>query len=131
MSGSTRMRAVADTPSGRSAPDWTCGIAEAMASNIACTSPAMSSRVRRRRASIGHVHRLDAGHHPEQFAGEMAQVSGAARARLILPGLALAWAMNSETVLTGNDGLTIRTKESLLMLATGTMSRVTVNGAFS
>src|SRR3954449_9861554 len=51
-------------------------------------------------------------------------------ARLILPGLALAWAMNSGTVLAGNEGLTNRAKESLLMLATGTMSRVTVKGLF-
>src|SRR5215467_2678313 len=51
-------------------------------------------------------------------------------ARLILPGLALAWAMNSGTVLAGNDGLTSKTKESLLMLATGSMSRVTVTVLF-
>ena len=50
---------------------------------------------------------------------------------LILPGLALAWVMNSATVLAGNDGLTNKTKESLLMLATGTMSRVTVTVLFS
>ena len=43
----------------------------------------------------------------------------------------MAWAMNSATVLAGNDGLTSKTNESLLMLATGTMSRVTVTALFS
>jgi hypothetical protein len=39
--------------------------------------------------------------------------------------------MSSATVVAGNDGLTIRTKESVLMLATGAMSRVTVAVLFS
>ena len=51
--------------------------------------------------------------------------------RFILPGLALAYAMNSGTVLAANDGFTSRTKESLLMLATGTMSRMTAMVLFS
>ena len=52
-------------------------------------------------------------------------------AKLILPGLAFAYAMNSETDLAENDGLTIRTGESLLVLAIGTMSRVTLTVIFS
>src|SRR5262249_30850688 len=50
-------------------------------------------------------------------------------AMLILPGLALAYSINSRPLLAGNDGLTSKTKESLLMLATGTMSRVTSDQA--
>ena len=45
-------------------------------------------------------------------------------AMLILPGLALAKAMNSGTVLAGNAGTTTMTAGSRLMPATGAMSRM-------
>ena len=45
-------------------------------------------------------------------------------AMLILPGLTLAWAMNSRTVLAGTDGFTSMTNGKRSMLATGTMSRM-------
>ena len=45
--------------------------------------------MRRRRAAIGHVHHVDAGHHPEQYAGEMGQVSGPARGQVDLAGIGL------------------------------------------
>src|SRR5215510_10118568 len=43
---------------------------------------------------------------------------------LILPGLALAWAMNSGTVATGSDGFTCMTCGTRWMLATGAISRM-------
>jgi hypothetical protein len=47
-----------------------------------------------------------------------------ADAMLILPGLALAYAMNSGTVLAGTDGCTSMTRGTLATLATGAMSRM-------
>ncbi len=44
-------------------------------------------------------------------------------AMLILPGLALAYAMNSATVFAGTDGLTTITSGTRTMPATGAMSR--------
>src|SRR5262249_6557858 len=38
-----RKRAFPVTPSARNAPDWICGTADPTASNIACTSPAISA----------------------------------------------------------------------------------------
>ena len=52
--------------------------------------PAEQIGQRRRRAAIGHVNHVDAGHHLEQLAGDMWPGSIAADAMLILPGLALA-----------------------------------------
>jgi hypothetical protein len=43
---------------------------------------------------------------------------------LILPGLALAWAMNSGTVLAGNEGFTSMIFGAVSRLATGAMSRM-------
>ena len=43
---------------------------------------------------------------------------------LILPGLALAYAMNSGTVLAGNDGWTAITLVVRMMLAIGARSRI-------
>ena len=45
-------------------------------------------------------------------------------AKLILPGLALAYAMSSGTVFGGSDGCNKRTWGKRLMLATGAMSRM-------
>jgi hypothetical protein len=45
-------------------------------------------------------------------------------AMLIFPGLALAKAMNSESVLAGNDGFTSMTRGVRIILAIGTMSRM-------
>src|SRR5438445_13855575 len=42
---------------------------------------------------------------------------------LILPGLALAYAISSGIVLTGSDGCTVTTLGTRRMLATGAMSR--------
>jgi hypothetical protein len=50
---------------------------------------------------------------------------------LILPGLALAWAMNSETVLAGTDRPTTMTFGKRMMVATGTMSRMKLKLSFS
>ena len=47
-----------------------------------------------------------------------------ADAMLILPGLALAKAMNSGTVLAGTDGFTSMTLGTRIMPATGAMSRM-------
>ena len=44
-------------------------------------------------------------------------------AKVILPGLALAWAMNSATVRTGSDGGTTMMLASCMMLAIGVVSR--------
>ena len=40
-------------------------------------------------AAIGHVHHVDLGHHPEQLAAEMGQVSGAGRGQVDLAGVGL------------------------------------------
>ena len=45
-------------------------------------------------------------------------------AMLILPGFALAWAMNSGTVFAGTVGCTTRTFGTAIMEATGAMSRM-------
>jgi hypothetical protein len=50
---------------------------------------------------------------------------------LSLPGLALAWAMNSGTVFAGNDGLTSKARVSRLILATGAMSLMNLKLSFS
>ena len=47
-----------------------------------------------------------------------------ADAMLILPGLALAYAMNSGTVLAGNEGWTSMTRCVRAIPATGAMSRI-------
>jgi hypothetical protein len=47
-----------------------------------------------------------------------------ADAMLTLPGLVLAWAMNSATVLAGNDGCTTMTRGWRMMVATGAISRM-------
>jgi hypothetical protein len=75
---------------------------------------------------------LYAGHHPEQLAAEMGQVSGPARNLVDLARIRLGMGDElGDGLGAGNDGLTSKTKESLLMLATGTMSRVTVTVLFS
>ncbi len=58
-------------------------------------------------------------------------VPGPGDARLSLPGLALACAMNSGTVFAGNDGGTSMKRASRLMLATGAMSRTKSNGSLA
>ena len=45
--------------------------------------------MRSRRASIGHVYHLDAGHHPEQLTRKMGQVSGSVRGQVDLAGVGL------------------------------------------
>ena len=63
----------------------------AVASNIDLHLPAEQIGQRGRRAAIGHMHHVDAGHHLEQLAGDMAcELPLPADAMLILPGLALA-----------------------------------------
>ena len=52
-------------------------------------------------------------------------------AKLILPGLALAYVMNSGTVLAGTEGCTTITAGSRLRLATGVMSRMKLKLSFS
>jgi hypothetical protein len=70
------------------------------------------------------VHHFYAGHHPEQLAAEMGQVSGPARNLVDLARIRLGMGDElGDGLGAGNDGLTSKTKESLLMLATGTMSR--------
>ena len=76
----------------------------------------------RGRAAIGYVHCVYTGRHSEQLpslVGERFPVP--LEARLIFPGLAFAYAMNSATELIGNDGLTSRTKISRFRPATGAM----------
>src|SRR4051794_17758635 len=50
---------------------------------------------------------------------------------LILPGLPLAWAINSLTFLAGTDGCTAITKGRRTKLATGAMSRRKLKPSFS
>ena len=51
-------------------------------------------------------------------------------ARLTLPGLALAWSMNSCTVLAGTLGCTVITFGTRIRPPTGAMSRMKLNGSF-
>src|SRR6516165_4088070 len=74
------------------------------------------------RAAIRHVHEVDTSHHFEEFAGDMLRSPVTTRAMLILPGLALAYAMNSGTVLAGTDGWISITLGTRSMPATGAMS---------
>ena len=54
-----------------------------------------------------------------------------ADAKLILPRLALAWSMNSGSVLAGTDKFTSITCGWRMMLATGAMSRMKLKPSFS
>src|SRR5262249_16368680 len=65
-------------------------------------------RLCRQDSAWGHV---DASHRLEQLTRQMVGVPIPADAKLILPGLALAWAMNSGTVATGSDGLKVRRRQ--------------------
>jgi hypothetical protein len=65
-------------------------------------------RLCRRPAAIRHVNHVGAGHHLEPLPAD---------AMLIVPGLALAWAMNSGTVLAGTEGLICITRGRLTKLA--------------
>src|SRR5438477_176171 len=75
------------------------------------------------RAAIGHVHHAYTGQLHEQLAVEMLRRAGAGRGHVDLAGLALAYAMNSLTVVTGTDGFTTSTPTPRTVLAMGTMSR--------
>src|SRR5262245_5983537 len=73
--------------------------------------------------TIGHVSHVDTRHHLEQLAGDMGELPLPGDAIVTLPGLAFAKAMNSGTVLAGNDGCTTRNSGARRIPATGTMSR--------
>src|SRR5262249_40890906 len=54
---------------------------------------------------------VDASDRREPLTQQMVGVPILADAKLILTGLALAWAMNSGTVATGSDGLNVRRRQ--------------------
>ena len=60
-------------------------------------------------AAIGHVNQVDAGRDFEQLADQMVAAANTGEPKLILLGLALAYAMNSGTDLAGTDGFTTMT----------------------
>ena len=62
--------------------------------------------MRRWRPPIGNMDHVDAGHHPEQFAAEMAQISGPARPHVDLARIRLGVSDELRDRLGRNDGLT-------------------------
>ena len=75
MSGSASERVAVVTASARSLPALMYSIDDGMGPNIDLHLPAEQVGERGRRAAIGHVHHVDAGHHLEQLAGHMGRRS--------------------------------------------------------
>src|SRR5215472_16345449 len=104
-SGSTSARVAVVTASARSLPALMCGVDDGVTSNITCAWPA------RRSVSAGVVPRygtwimsipvMNLNSSPATCCTDPMP----AEAMLTLPGLALAKAMNSGTVLAGNRGI--------------------------
>src|SRR3982074_1649187 len=124
MSGNSSQRIAVVTASGRTVPALTYSIDPGAVPNSTCTCPP------RRSVNAGAKPRYGTwiiltlviilNNSPATCCG----LPMPGDAMLILPGLAFAWAMNSATVLAGNDGWTTRTFGTRLMLATGAISRM-------
>ena len=71
MSGSASERVAVVTASARSLPALMCSIDAGMAAEHDLHLSAEQIGERGRRAAIRHVDHVDAGHHLEQFAGDM------------------------------------------------------------
>src|SRR5262249_38828039 len=104
-SGSTSRRVVVLTASGRSLPDLMCGTDDGVTSNITCTCPASRSVSAGVEPRYGTCTRLTPAMNLNSSPATCCGPPMPAEAMLILPGLALAYAMNSGTVFAGNDGL--------------------------
>src|SRR5215471_20111958 len=108
-----------------------CPIELGMLSNSICTWPAIRS------VSAGAVPRYGTwtrlmpviilSNSPDRCG----DVPTPPEAKLILPGLALAWAMNSATLLAGTAGCTSMTFANRINPATGALSRMKLNGSLS
>src|SRR5262245_56119459 len=86
MSGSTGERVAVVTARARSLPPLTYSIDDDMVANITCTCPPSRS------TSAGpapHVHEVDAGHHLEQFTGNMVSGTNAGRRHVDPAGIGL------------------------------------------
>src|SRR5262249_28957052 len=86
MSGSTGERVAVVTASARSLPPLTYSIDEDMVANMTCLSAEQINK-RGARATIRHMHQVDAGHHLEQFTGNMVSGTDAGRRHLDLAGI--------------------------------------------
>ena len=75
------------TASARSLPALMYSIEAGMRSNMHLHLPAEQIGQRRRRAAIGHVDHVDAGHHLEQLAGDMLRRAVAGRRHVDLAGI--------------------------------------------
>src|SRR5262245_45490969 len=76
MPGSTSERVAAVTASARSLPALIYPIDETVVKNTTWTCPASRSL---NAATLGHLNQINAGHHLEQRAGQMAGCSGSSR----------------------------------------------------
>src|SRR5258707_15312808 len=87
MSGSTGERVAVVTASARSLPPLTYSIDEDMVANMTCTCPPSRSTSAGACAAIRHMHEGDAGHHLEQFTGNMVSGTDAGRRHVNLGGI--------------------------------------------
>src|SRR5262249_54796781 len=78
---------------------------------------------RRPAASVRYMLHVHASHGLEQLAVDMLRASGTTGRHVNLAGIRLAYAMNSGSVLAGNDGWTTKTPNPVCVLATGAISR--------
>jgi hypothetical protein len=77
------------TASPRSLPVLTCSTTERAEGNITFDLRAQQVRERRTVPAIRHMNQVDAGHHFEQFAGEVTSAAIAGRRHIDLPGMCL------------------------------------------
>ena len=108
MSGSASERVAVVTASARSLPALMYSIEMDMAEHD-LHLPADQVGKRRRRAAIGHVHHVDAGHHLEQLAGDMDAAAVAGRRHVDLARIGLGIGDELGNGLGWNDGFTSMT----------------------
>ena len=89
MSGSASERVAVVTASARSLPALICSSDDSMGSNANVQLAAHEIGQHRRRAAIGHVHDVDAGHHLEQLASHVLRAAVAGRPQVELAGIGL------------------------------------------
>ena len=88
-SGSTGLRVVAPMPSARSLPEWICGGAVTVETNITLVWPPTTSIMAGPAALERHVQQVDAGRELEQLAAQMLEAADAGRGILQLARLLL------------------------------------------
>src|SRR5207249_1399542 len=122
MSGNAGDRVEVVTASARSLPVRTYSIEDGRLSNINCTCPLITSTSAGADPRYGTWTRLTPVFSLNNSPVRWTFVPLPADAKLSLPGLALAYAMNSGTVVAGTEGFTAITLAARTMPATGAIS---------